>query len=198
MNDPDERIAGLLGDHPQAADIARAFAALDACMRGLKWFGACHSTSAVAWLVLNESGVDALACLGEVGLYDGSVLVVAWDHSWIEIDGRPFDVAVSMPADAALGFQSLGVFGGIELYDGQPPQIRYGVQSGRGFDAFASRIVRLSLEQFIEESIGKLPFPGYPQGLWDIARDVATNAGVAFNLERARKAARSARWTLRP
>lgn len=58
---------------------------------GNGWVGECHATSAVLYVALKELGLDPRLCVGEV---DAGFL---FDHSWVELDDKIIDLAVSLP-----------------------------------------------------------------------------------------------------
>lgn len=106
--------------------------------------GGCHDTSAVLHMLLTEAGVESTLCIGEVG--KGRLF---FDHSWVEVGGAVIDVAVCMPH---LEGEAVGgpVFGGIDLVAGAPSCLRYGVQSGMGFDAASLPALQLDLQGYSE------------------------------------------------
>ena len=60
-------------------------------MKEKNWIGACHATSAALYVALTEAGYSVDLCVGEV---EFSRFV--FDHSWIELDNKIIDLAVSM------------------------------------------------------------------------------------------------------
>ena len=56
--------------------------------------GACHSTSALLYVLLSEKGYDPEIFIGELSLPNYGTL---FDHSWIEIDGKVIDLAIALP-----------------------------------------------------------------------------------------------------
>jgi hypothetical protein len=88
--------------------------------------GGCHDTSAVLYMLLAELGIESTLCVGEVGL--GKKF---FDHSWIEINGQIFDVAICMPLQAGLAVGG-PLFANVDLSTGGLSTLQFGVQSGQG------------------------------------------------------------------
>lgn len=104
-----------------------------------RYTGACHSTSAVMYMLMREKGLDPTLCIGEVGV--GNKF---FDHSWIEVDGMVIDAAVSVPLQEGIQV-SAPIFAGIDLDTGNATALRYGVASGQGFDEVTRPAVELDL-----------------------------------------------------
>ena len=56
-----------------------------------QWWGACHVCSSVLYVLLSEIGYKPNLCAGEV-----KCKRYLFDHSWIEIDKKIIDLAISM------------------------------------------------------------------------------------------------------
>ncbi|MEK5436329.1 MULTISPECIES: lasso peptide biosynthesis protein [Paenibacillus] len=52
--------------------------------------GVCHLLSSIMYVMLNEQGIESELCIGEVQRTDEPY----FDHSWIEIDGKAFDLSI--------------------------------------------------------------------------------------------------------
>lgn len=95
--------------------------------------GACHSTSAVLFVLMSELGLEPTLCIGEVcagGTY--------FDHSWVEFNGKVFDVAVCLPdpRGAEVGGP---IFASVSLDTGAASTINFAYyREGLGADALAS------------------------------------------------------------
>ena len=94
-------------------------------MQQKQWWGACHASCSALYVALSELGYSPKLCIGEMmgqGLY--------FDHSWIELDGKIIDMAISMtliggaPASDPILFNR-------NIRNGMKPVIEYGV-AGRG------------------------------------------------------------------
>ena len=58
-----------------------------------QWFGACHATTAMMFAFAKKIGIDAIPCIGECE-QEG---YRPFDHSWLLIDNKIYDLAISMP-----------------------------------------------------------------------------------------------------
>lgn len=85
-----------------------------------RWQGACHASSAILFVVCKLLGIDAKLCVGEAGLYGG-----AFDHSWVEINNKVFDVAIVMPLN--IDFARGPIFDGFDLTNQIDSDVSYGV-----------------------------------------------------------------------
>ena len=83
------------------------------------WSGACHATSAMMHIMFSENGHKSRLLLGQ-----GKLRHQYFDHSWVEIDGKTFDIAIAFGLEAQT--HSGPIFAGIDLDSGIPPLITYG------------------------------------------------------------------------
>lgn len=186
-------IKTILEPNPHAKTMSKVFAALAHTIRRHEWEGACHATTAIAYVLLRSYGVDdCLACLGEVRVRADSHIY--FDHSWIEQDGMPLDVSIAVPLPTAV-ICSSGVVKGIELSTGGPSQLVYGVSSGAGLGPEAKFAVSGTVGRFMDGSVGVEQFPA--DGLWAIAKEVAGYAGLPFHAEAVREAGATGPWATR-
>ena len=78
-------------EHEQQSKILTTFFAVSDFYKKHPNPGACHFISSVFHILLNEQGIENDLCIGEVT--QGSQF---FDHSWIEIDGKVFDIAIQL------------------------------------------------------------------------------------------------------
>ena len=87
-----------------------------------------------------------------------------FDHSWISLDDKMIDLAISMtllggaPASGAIIF-------GKDIKTGLPPILDYGVP-GRGIEDQAKFVMELPFNQYMDS------FPEEKDGLWGVVREV--------------------------
>jgi hypothetical protein len=185
MNMNFEEIARrTLDGHRAAEPLAKTYAILYGVVEANDWEGACHATTAVAFVLLREQGIEAQPCLGEVTLGNA-----VWDHSWIEVDGKVFDIAIARPIQPAPILAP--VLAGRHTDDGQPTRLRYGVRSGMPAMAEAALVGRLSLDEYMAG------FPRHPKGLWGVACELAGRLGMSLTVAELRGRYGSTRWSLR-
>lgn len=90
MSIPD-RIKEVVKESGYKEEIGTILANMYLYMERKKWWGACHAISSILFVCLSEIGCAPDLCIGEVrgqGLY--------FDHSWISVDDKVIDLAISM------------------------------------------------------------------------------------------------------
>ncbi len=113
-------------DYPNADKFKAAFLALARFVIKNGWGGACHATSAILYAIARRLGIKAIPCIGEA--FEGTA---PFDHSWLEIDGKPYDVAIAVPLNPECACAP--VFAGIDVSAMRPAFIEYGIyHSGLG------------------------------------------------------------------
>ncbi|WP_159299103.1 transposase [Pseudomonas chlororaphis] len=145
--------------------LSQAYGALLKFISTEDWTGACHSSSAVLYIVLSEMGFTPKLIIGEVRAPAGT-----FDHSWIVVDGKIYDAAAGFPGED--GFDVGGpVFASIDLRTQQPTPNIFGVSPRGGLDEIASYVASVPLDEYVS---------GMPQGptVWDIAKIVGANCGL--------------------
>lgn len=85
------------------------------------WYGACHATTAMMYAFTKKLGIEAKPCIGECE-QNG---YPPFDHSWLLIDGKVYDLAISMPFkfDMAKG----PVYGSIDSRTNTEVDMVYGI-----------------------------------------------------------------------
>jgi hypothetical protein len=174
----------LIGDHPRASVIAKTFAAVHQLVEEKNWQGACHATTAVTFVLLAAQGIKATACLGEVMLGHA-----AFDHSWIEIEGRVFDIAIERPLMPEMA--ATPVISGRHIDSDVPTAMTYGAISGVPPQGPAAMIARMSFGEYMDG------FPDHAQGLWGVVSELAERLGLLLNAEDLRRRYGNSQWTRR-
>jgi hypothetical protein len=113
---------GVPLDHPQKQEIIQTFSAMNDDFRVRPIAGGCHMLSGIMHVLLAEQGVDSDLCIGEVRHPSGP----AFDHSWVEIDGKVFDVAIQQTDN---GERHAPVFAGADMDTGKPSKFNYRYRS---------------------------------------------------------------------
>lgn len=75
---------------------------------------------------MSELGLKPQLCIGEV-----RARAPYFDHSWVELDGEVFDVAVSLPDLSGAGVSG-PVFASVDLYYGEATELEFGISDGEG------------------------------------------------------------------
>jgi hypothetical protein len=142
------------------------------------WHGACHSSSTMLYILLQEYGIDSDIMIGDV-----KAPVGVFEHSWIEIDGAIFDAAVAFPD---LRGKPVGgpIFAGYDLGTGELTTNVYGVGTFDGFTADTKTITWLSIGTYYTWADNKaevecrgLGYPA-PEPLWDRVTRLAQSIGL--------------------
>ena len=134
----------------------------------VNWQGACHATSAVLTILLREQKIKAEPFLGECRTFG-----IFFDHSWVEVDSRIYDVAISNSLNPQLNCAP--VFSGLSVVTRQPTEVEYGVISGTGYDDYASMIKSTSFVEYVDN------FSDHPKGLWGVAEKIGKDIGLRAN-----------------
>ncbi len=143
---------------------------LNRYMQRKQWWGACHASCSALYVALSELGYSPKLCIGEMmgqGLY--------FDHSWIELDGKIIDMAISMtllggaPASEPILF-------GKNIRNGMEPVIEYGVP-GRGIEGESLIVMNLPFTDYMNA------FPDEKDGLWGVVRELL---GTEIDIENLR------------
>lgn len=139
--------------------IADVLCNLNRYMQRKQWWGACHASCSALYVALSELGYSPKLCIGEMmgqGLY--------FDHSWIELDGKIIDMAISM---TLLGGASASepILFGKNIRNGMEPIIEYGVP-GRGIEGESLIVMNLPFTDYMDA------FPDEKDGLWGVVREL--------------------------
>ncbi len=141
--------------------------------------GACHSTSAALYIMLRELGNKPSLCIGEVraaGPY--------FDHSWVELDGLVFDVAVSLP-DLSENGQPVGgpVFASVDLYSTKNCELKFGIADGRGLDEKALIAYENTLADYAR--IQRVIYRDAPNesDIWNLSEKLLQSIGMSSTSE---------------
>ena len=158
MSIPD-RIREAVREREYKEDIGDVLSSMYRYMERKQWWGACHATCAALYVCLTEIGYTPDLCIGEVlgqGLY--------FDHSWISLDDKMIDLAISMTLLGGAPASGVIVFGK-DIKTGLPPILDYGVP-GRGIEDQAKFVMELPFNQYMDS------FPDEKDGLWGVVREV--------------------------
>lgn len=150
---------------PNGKRLFQAYAALLNFAWQNDWTGACHDSSAALFMVLSEMGFSPRLVIGEVKAPAGT-----FDHSWIEVDGKIFDVAVGFPGEDG-HYVGPSVFASLNLNTGDPTELEYGVRSPGGLDQVGRFVASTNLNDYSTvQSAGST--------IWDITPCIGAACGV--------------------
>ena len=155
------------------APVADVFANLMLYIEGKRWRGACHACSSALYIALRECGLEPELCIGECRYGVGGI---PFDHSWIRLDGKVFDVACAMRLDTGLPICA-PVIGDIDVETGEPTDMCYGIMF-RGLDMEAQMVCELPFVDYMDG------YPNERDGLWTV---VGSCLGRAVNVSSLRR-----------
>lgn len=122
------------------------------------WRGACHACSSALYVAFCECGIVPELCVGECIYGENGI---PFDHSWLEINDKPIDLACAMRLDTGQPLCSPVVLG-IDVLTEEPTDMRYGVNC-LGLDTEARMVCAMPFCAYMDA------FPNEGNGLWDIA-----------------------------
>ncbi|MFA0921642.1 hypothetical protein ALP73_200352 [Pseudomonas coronafaciens pv. garcae] len=150
---------------PNGKRLFQAYAVLLSLAWQNDWTGACHDSSATLFMVLSEMGFSPKILIGEVKAAAGT-----FDHSWVELNGKIYDVAVGFPGEEG-HHVGPSVFASLNLDTGVPTELGYGVRSPNGLDDVGQLIAASNLEQYSAmQPVGST--------IWDITPHVGAACGM--------------------
>lgn len=161
--------------------IKRTFFEVLRYIHKMNWQGACHATSAILYVLLREQNYESNLYIGEAGYAS-----MAFDHSWIEIDNKIYDAAVSITLID--DFDLSPVMADIDLSTGQRTRIKYGIHSGYGNDVFAKKIKQIPFGDYMAN------FPEYPKGLWGLVKEIGNRIGLNISISKIKKEYSNTTW----
>ncbi len=131
--------------------------------------GACHLISGIFYILLKEQDIECELCIGEVQAKFG-----LFDHSWIQINGDIYDIAIQ----AQLDYKDRDpIFAGIDLGTGKKTDSKYGID-GKGLDAIANMVLNMPFVEYMDNA---------PVNVWDITRKLLKKLNITKSAEELRK-----------
>lgn len=173
----------ILREVPQAPIIRDTCFAVLSRIEYMGWSGACHATTAILHVLLDHQGVESVPCVGEAQLPAGF-----FDHSWVEINGEPYDMAIALPLEPRLRVPP--VFKGHDVESMTPSMVRYGVHSGLP-DTSADMVKSQSFAQYADG------YPDHRDGLWGVVVEIGSPLGLRLRASELRAAHLNTEWVVR-
>lgn len=127
-----------------------------------QWWGAFHAVSSVLYVVLVEMGFNPELCIGEV--QNDNFL---FDHSWIELNNKKIDIAISMTLANGMPV-SAPIILDINIQTKEKNKIKYGIQ-GNGIEDEALFVYQCPFNVYMDM------FPDNSKGLWGIVEEILNN-----------------------
>lgn len=177
-----DNIATILCDkEPQQVELIQnvSIAMLEIIKRK-NWTGACHATSALMYIIYRECGVDVELCAGETKFGD-----FVFDHSWLEIDNKVYDMAIYAPLNNLVK-ASAPVVAGVNVQSLNLTQGRYGIYF-EGLGGIGSFVINASIVDYFDSAPDNM--------MWDMLRELANKANVTLDFNEVRTKYSSVKWT---
>lgn len=127
--------------------------------------GGCHLVSSILYVLLSEQGISSELCIGEVQRPEGPY----FDHSWVEIDGKVFDLSIQLTLD---GGRNAPVFAGYDLDSGLLTKFNY-LFMKEGLGLVATRAFRTPFSDYLDGA-------DYARS-WGLIEDVGKSLGLNLN-----------------
>ncbi|MDN8593174.1 SEC-C metal-binding domain-containing protein [Paenibacillus sp. 11B] len=160
-----KEILNIPFEHPLKKVICDTYVAINEDFRRNPNPGSCHITSSVMYILLQEQNVECEACIGEVEVPG----LGYFDHSWIEIDGAPFDIAIQLTLDEK---RHSRVYAGHDLNDCSidPSMVNYRFSKDGLDNRVAGEIYRTPLTNYLDDATD--------QRGWETIERIASKLGM--------------------
>lgn len=121
-------------------------------------YGACHALSSALYVALCELNMNPDLCVGECVGPD----IKPFDHSWLLLDKKVVDIAISKPLPHVNAYDNI-VVGGIDVVTGTFPYTIYGIKTEIGFGMETKHLISIPFVRYMDM------FPGEARnGLWTV------------------------------
>lgn len=157
-------------EHEHKSKIYNTFFAISNYYKNNPNPGACHLISGVFHVLLKEQGIESDLCIGEV-TYKNRMF---FDHSWIEIDEKVFDIAIQLTLQDEV---NPPVYAGYDLYTEKLVERVYGTTSPSGFDSVGKRVLETSFVKYMNE------YPYFKEGAWQLVKLIGKDLRLKFDLK---------------
>lgn len=176
----------LLDATPDGAVIVRTCFVVLRFLHANGWHGAGHPSTAILHVLLRAQGIPSTLCMGEARIAPSS-----FDHSWLEVRGAPFDMAISLPLPQPT--RALPpVVGGLDVETAEPTVVQYGARPVHPPDPAAAQAQSMPFVEYMDG------FPGVEHGLWAVVAGLAGSCGLPpLPVALTRAAHADTRWSVR-
>ncbi|HFJ9374848.1 TPA: YecA family protein [Bacillus nitratireducens] len=145
-----------------------------------QWIGACHALSSILYVLLKEQGFKPNL---EIGFTESSKIPFPFCHSWVTLDGHPYDVGLYRSHSP---FQhdmnpyieiSAPIFKGVDIENGAATNVSFGVSSDReSIDNNFKQLTKMTLGEYMGN------WPSHKDGLWGETIDIAEKIGLTLKI----------------
>lgn len=181
----------ILANQEKKDEIKKLFFGLLNYMRhvpwndGNSWYGACHATSSIMYVLFNEIGLTPTLYMGEVE-YES---IPPFDHSWVEVNGEIYDAAIYYSLINEIN-ESHPIMKSININTCKHINASYGI-SHLGLDEVALRINKKGIVDYMDQ------FPHLSNGLWNIVQEIGGIIDLDINISLLRDKYRNLKWEVR-
>ena len=174
----------ILTDSPNNESIRLIFFKTLEFIERKNWVGAGHAVSAVLYVLYSEAGLNPSLWVGEVESERGF-----FDHAWIELNGKIFDVAIYKNLDNGMVFSP--VINGYDIDTLEITKCNYGIRSGVGMDSSVEMIVNTPFNIYMSG------FQEHKNGLWGIVDDLGKECSLNIDIKRLKEKYSDTKWSVR-
>lgn len=174
----------ILKSKPWSLKFIKTIQAVAQFIQANQWQGACHAISAILYVLLSEQGIKSKLCIGEV-LMDK----IAFNHSWIEIDGDVYDVAIINTLDDR--FRIPPTIKGFDIETKTPTKLVYGSSTGLADDEPTLLLKQMRFDTFMDS------FPYHRDGLWGFVTIIGNKLGLRLDIETLKTQYSQSKWHLK-
>jgi len=132
--------------------------------------GGCHLISSISHVLLKEMGIENELCIGNLHHYEAGFFT----HSWIEIEGKVFDVACSNPHHVKGSFPVINDISLVTRNDSDCLEYKSITDT---FDRTGSKLMAMTFNDYM---LAK----GYSKNLYDFVMDWGSLFGLHLNKRR--------------
>lgn len=143
------------------------------------WRGACHATSSLLHILLREQGIESQL---KLGFAEAETIPFAFCHSWVEVDGKPYDIGIYRPnrtGGSQAAEASPPIFSGINLETNEPTTVQYGVETNRS-DRIYNQLAASTLGDYMQG------WPDHKEGLWKDLLVIGERLNIRLNMDELR------------
>lgn len=156
-------------EHERKGEILETFFSIVDYYKKYPNPGACHLISGIFHVLLNEQNIKNELCIGEVKTGEKY-----FDHSWIEINGEIFDIAIQNPLDESVS--AAPIYGGYDLSTCNKTGLIYGAKSLVGLGEIASGVLKQPFVAYMNS------YGNFKDGAWRIVKQISKDLRLKVNI----------------
>ncbi|WP_281202666.1 hypothetical protein [Cytobacillus kochii] len=152
-------------EHEKKDNIRETFFLVSDYMKSVGGQGMCHLMSSVFYVLLREQDIICELCIGEAqdDLY-------TFDHSWITINGKIFDIAIQ---STLIGKRNPPIYADNDLGSELTTTRKYGIIA-KGLDSQARKVIDTPFSDYLTGAPGKQ---------WKVIKQIGRKLGLRLEIE---------------